>query len=201
MGFGGCLIGAAVCFFVSFLTLPMIALRPSKFALSFRCVAIVSLFTAMPLQLHAVWDRYWSCSGTSARPLHLPLPTKLRRSFSVLIGPLNHIKHLISRERLPFSFAYLTSLGLTLYFSLGVRCFSCYVSSMANTLPLHYKAHSYLGSLLSAIVQVRPSSSHFLAPMSPTQHLHAPPSDYSHCSPHHPTQTYPQLTPPNRSSP
>lgn len=36
LGFGGCLIGAAVCFFVAFLTLPLLALRPAKFALSFR---------------------------------------------------------------------------------------------------------------------------------------------------------------------
>lgn len=42
------------------------------------------------------------------------------RRFSVLIGPINHIKHLVSKERLPFSAAYLASLGLTLYFSLGV---------------------------------------------------------------------------------
>lgn len=45
-------------------------------------------------------------------------------SFSVLIGPINHIKHLVSKERLPFSFAYLSSLGLTLYFALGV-CSPC----------------------------------------------------------------------------
>ena len=32
------MIGAAVCFFVAFLTIPVIALRPSKFALSFRYV-------------------------------------------------------------------------------------------------------------------------------------------------------------------
>ncbi len=36
LGFGACLIGAAVCFFVAFLTLPWIALRPAKFALAFR---------------------------------------------------------------------------------------------------------------------------------------------------------------------
>ncbi|EED81114.1 predicted protein [Postia placenta Mad-698-R] len=41
--------------------------------------------------------------------------------FSVLIGPLNHLKHIVSKERLPFSIAYLASLGLTLYFALGVR--------------------------------------------------------------------------------
>lgn len=41
-------------------------------------------------------------------------------SFSVLIGPINHIQHLISKERLPFSAVYFSSLGLTLYFALGV---------------------------------------------------------------------------------
>ena len=41
--------------------------------------------------------------------------------FSVLIGPLNHIKHLVTKERLPFTFAYFGSLAVTLYFSLGVR--------------------------------------------------------------------------------
>ncbi|KIM53257.1 hypothetical protein SCLCIDRAFT_32016 [Scleroderma citrinum Foug A] len=54
--------------------------------------------------------------------------------FSILVGPVNHIKHLISKERLLFSIVYFSSLGLTLYFSLG--------------------AHSYLGSLLAGIVQV-----------------------------------------------
>ena len=34
---------------------------------------------------------------------------------------MNHIRHLVSTERLPFSVAYLSSLGLTLYFALGVR--------------------------------------------------------------------------------
>jgi Got1/Sft2-like family len=41
--------------------------------------------------------------------------------FSVLIGPINHMRHLITKERLPFSIAYLSSLGLTLYLALGVR--------------------------------------------------------------------------------
>lgn len=38
LGFGGCLIGAAVCFFVAFWTLPLLAIRPAKFALAFRLV-------------------------------------------------------------------------------------------------------------------------------------------------------------------
>ncbi|KAI0776837.1 SFT2-domain-containing protein [Trametes elegans] len=99
LGFGACLIGAAVCFFVAFITLPWIALRPAKFALAFSLGSLLVMF-----------------------------------GFAVLIGPINHIKHLLSKERLPFSVAYLASLGLTLYFSLG--------------------AHSYVGSMVCAIVQV-----------------------------------------------
>ncbi|KAI0324922.1 SFT2-domain-containing protein [Cubamyces sp. BRFM 1775] len=99
LGFGACLIGAAVCFFVAFFTLPWIALRPAKFALAFSLGSLLVMF-----------------------------------GFAVLIGPINHLKHLFSKERLPFSAAYLSSLGLTLYFSLG--------------------AHSYIGSLICAIVQV-----------------------------------------------
>ncbi|KAF9054243.1 Got1/Sft2-like family-domain-containing protein [Panaeolus papilionaceus] len=99
LGFGGCLIGAAVCFFVAFLTLPLLAIKPAKFALSFSLGSLLVMF-----------------------------------GFSVLIGPINHIKHLCSKERLPFSGVYFGSLGLTLYFSLG--------------------AHSYFGSLVAGAVQV-----------------------------------------------
>ncbi|KAI5828645.1 Got1/Sft2-like family-domain-containing protein [Schizophyllum commune] len=108
LGFGGCLLGAAVCFFVSFMTLPLLAVRPAKFALAFSLGSVLVMF-----------------------------------GFSVLIGPINHIKHLISAERLPFSLVYLGSLGLTLYFSLG--------------------AHSYIGSLVSAIIQVVALVSYVLA--------------------------------------
>ncbi|KAH9929473.1 ER-to-golgi vesicle protein transport Sft2 [Fomitopsis serialis] len=108
LGFGGCLIGAAVCFFVAFLTLPMIALRPAKFALAFSLGSLLIMF-----------------------------------GFSVLIGPINHLKHLVSKERLPFSCAYIGSLALTLYFSLG--------------------PHSYLGSLIGAIIQVVALVSYVLA--------------------------------------
>jgi hypothetical protein len=38
LGFIGCLVGAAVCFGVAFLTLPLLAIRPAKFALAFRYV-------------------------------------------------------------------------------------------------------------------------------------------------------------------
>jgi hypothetical protein len=38
LGFLACLAGAAVCFGVAFFTLPLLAIRPAKFALSFRHV-------------------------------------------------------------------------------------------------------------------------------------------------------------------
>ncbi|KAJ6619046.1 ER-to-golgi vesicle protein transport Sft2 [Mycena sp. CBHHK59/15] len=110
LGFGGCLVGAAVCFFVAFLTLPFLLVpgRPRKFALSFSLGSMLVMF-----------------------------------GFSVLIGPINHIKHLVTAERLPFTLVYFSSLGLTLYFALGL--------------------HSYLGSLVCSVVQIFALISYVLA--------------------------------------
>jgi hypothetical protein len=58
IGFGACLLGAAVCFFVAFLTAPLIPIRPAKFALALRsvhilprsaCKAVFSLFLCSSL--------------------------------------------------------------------------------------------------------------------------------------------------------
>ncbi|KZV71686.1 SFT2-domain-containing protein [Peniophora sp. CONT] len=108
LGFLGCLVGAAVCFTVAFFTLPLLALRPAKFALAFSLGSLLVMF-----------------------------------GFAVLIGPVNHIKHLCQRERLPFSAAYVGSLALTLYFALW--------------------PHSYIGSLVGAVIQVAALLSYVLA--------------------------------------
>lgn len=42
-------------------------------------------------------------------------------SFSFLWGPLNHLRHLFSRDRLPFTAAYFGTLCATLYFALHVQ--------------------------------------------------------------------------------
>lgn len=57
LGFGACLLGAAVCFFVAFLTLPWIALRPAKFALAFRygMRKIVRILRPLMTVLHTAW--------------------------------------------------------------------------------------------------------------------------------------------------
>jgi len=41
-------------------------------------------------------------------------------SFSLLWGPVNHFKHLLTTERLPFTVAYFGTMGATLYFALSV---------------------------------------------------------------------------------
>jgi len=41
-------------------------------------------------------------------------------SWAVMMGPMTYFQHLISTPRLPFTAAYFGSIGLTLYFSLGL---------------------------------------------------------------------------------
>ncbi|KAK3383867.1 Got1/Sft2-like family-domain-containing protein [Lasiosphaeria ovina] len=55
-------------------------------------------------------------------------------SFAVMMGPWAYLQHLASTPRLPFTAAYFGSLGLTLYFSVGL--------------------HSTILTLFSAIVQL-----------------------------------------------
>jgi hypothetical protein len=83
-----CLAGSAVCFFFSFifLTPPILAFKPQKFALAFSLGSLLFMF-----------------------------------GFTILSGPVAHLKHIMSKERLPFSVAYFSSLGLTIYFSLGPK--------------------------------------------------------------------------------
>ncbi|KAK4131937.1 SFT2-domain-containing protein [Trichocladium antarcticum] len=42
-------------------------------------------------------------------------------SFAAVMGPWAYVQHLASTPRLPFTAAYFGSLGLTLYFSIGLR--------------------------------------------------------------------------------
>eukprot|EP00088_Acartia_fossae_P005880 TRINITY_DN12666_c0_g1_i1.p1 TRINITY_DN12666_c0_g1~~TRINITY_DN12666_c0_g1_i1.p1 ORF type:complete len:227 (+),score=21.47 TRINITY_DN12666_c0_g1_i1:105-785(+) len=42
-------------------------------------------------------------------------------SFSFLYGPWNHVRHLFSKDRLPFTLIYFLSLAGTLYFAMGLQ--------------------------------------------------------------------------------
>ena len=44
-------------------------------------------------------------------------------SFSFLWGPCNHLQHLFSKDRLPFTSVYLGTLTATLYFALGLQSY------------------------------------------------------------------------------
>ncbi|TPX45052.1 hypothetical protein SeMB42_g00983 [Synchytrium endobioticum] len=55
-------------------------------------------------------------------------------SFALLRGPTTHLRNLFSRERLPFTGLYFGSMILTLYFSVGM--------------------HSYLGTIITAVIQI-----------------------------------------------
>ena len=73
-------------------------------------------------------------------------------SFAAVMGPWTYVQHLASTPRLPFTAAYFGSIGLTLYFSLGV--------SHGANLPRavytdsFFQLHSTILTLFSAIVQL-----------------------------------------------
>ncbi|KAG9307329.1 hypothetical protein G9A89_017157 [Geosiphon pyriformis] len=98
-GFGVCLLAAALCFLIAFLTIPLLALKPRKFAVTYT---MGSLFVLT--------------------------------SFALLHGPMAHLRHILSMQRLPFTFAYLGSMIATLYFAVGL--------------------HSYILTIIFSIIQV-----------------------------------------------
>ncbi|KAM0786174.1 hypothetical protein ACM66B_006981 [Microbotryomycetes sp. NB124-2] len=100
LGFLLCCAGAAVCFMLAFFVgLPLLAIKPRKFAVAFSMGSILFMV-----------------------------------GFAILQGPVAHLKHIFTAERLPFTGAYFGSLAGTLYFAIGRR--------------------SYLPTLVFAAVQV-----------------------------------------------
>ncbi|WAR15339.1 SFT2-like protein [Mya arenaria] len=55
-------------------------------------------------------------------------------SFSMLWGPWNHIKHLFSQDRLPFSLVYFGTMFATIYFSIWVR---------STVMTVHYELYTW----------------------------------------------------------
>jgi len=66
-------------------------------------------------------------------------------SFSFLYGPWNHIRHLLSTERLPFTLIYLSSLTGTLYFAMALQStvLTC-IAAVAQIVALVYFIVSYV---------------------------------------------------------
>ena len=74
-------------------------------------------------------------------------------SFAAMMGPWAYAQHLISTPRLPFTAAYFGSLGLTIYFSIGVSRLPrlAIIPQFALTC---LKLHNTILTLFSAIIQL-----------------------------------------------
>jgi hypothetical protein len=64
-------------------------------------------------------------------------------SFAAMMGPVAYVQHLASGPRLPFTAAYFGSIGLTLYFAIGVSQKQCRLPHRAT---LRCR-HPYIDSL------------------------------------------------------
>lgn len=66
-------------------------------------------------------------------------------SFSFLYGPWNHVRHLFSKDRLPFTLIYLTSLSGTLYFAMALQStvLTC-IAAVAQIIALVWFIISYV---------------------------------------------------------
>lgn len=77
-------------------------------------------------------------------------------SWAVLMGPWSYAKHLVSGSRLPFTAAYFGSIGLTLYFAIGVRISFFCRSSSSSSYPNQYPHTPFVLSHISRRVARRP---------------------------------------------
>ncbi len=143
LGFLACCAGGLACFFIAFLFLPIrevdiyhtlpssvsrseiadmnveilrlqVALKPRKFALAFTLGSC--LFMLGFAILHGPWNREYLVLLFNY--LSLFIFNGLWVDVADRLVP--DVKHILSQERLPFSIAYFGSLGLTLFFAIGV---------------------------------------------------------------------------------
>lgn len=66
-------------------------------------------------------------------------------SFSFLWGPYQHMVHLLSKERLPFTTVYISTLALTLYFAMGLQsAILTPIAAVAQVIALTWFVVSYI---------------------------------------------------------
>ena len=95
---------------------PLVALKPRKFALAFTLGSV--LFMLGFAILHGPWNRMSHVGLLFSREARW---TELYQGRTgLMVDILTDAKHVFSPERLPFSLAYFGSLGLTLFFAVGV---------------------------------------------------------------------------------
>lgn len=79
-------------------------------------------------------------------------------SFAAVMGPWQYVAHLASTPRLPFTAAYFGSLGLTIYFSMGVSRPPRYLASLyallSPPLAAQHHPHPVLGPLPAGLLDL-----------------------------------------------
>lgn len=111
--------GSPCCSYPLYMHLRLILLHPPR-----RCLKAT-------MRLPLIWREICHGSESSSQYLHgLTVRAGHTRwslgsalflaSWAAIMGPWTYCQHLISTPRLPFTAAYFGSIGLTLYFSLGV---------------------------------------------------------------------------------
>ncbi|CAG8642641.1 5919_t:CDS:2 [Racocetra persica] len=88
--------------------------RLAGFGILFASGALCFLIAFVSLPLLPINPRKFAVTYTMGSLLIIS-------SFALLHGPLAHLRHIFSRERLPFTVAYLGSMAATLYFAIGLR--------------------------------------------------------------------------------
>ncbi|KNZ45856.1 uncharacterized protein VP01_773g7 [Puccinia sorghi] len=120
IGFLMCTTGAMICFIISFFTLPLLAVM-SRLSESHHDIS------SKKKKNTDIKPRKFAVSFSLGSMLFMT-------GFMVLQGPMQHLQHIFSTARLPFTLSYLLSLVATLYFAIVL--------------------HSYLGTLISGLIQV-----------------------------------------------
>lgn len=75
-------------------------------------------------------------------------------SFAVIMGPWAYLQHLASTPRLPFTAAYFGTLGLTLYFSIGVSWPMAFACIRDQWTDISHQLHSTILTLLAGLAQL-----------------------------------------------
>ena len=121
MAFALCLALGVACFFLVSNKLHIIA---SKFV-NMMMVGILFIHTHGALipgqicsNIHMYVNPFIHCSMTHQG--YVVGSILILISIAMLRGPMAHIRHMMSVERLPFTLSYLGTMAMTLYFSLGV---------------------------------------------------------------------------------
>lgn len=116
-----------MCFFLSFfIGLPLLAVKPRKFAVRSRSFTLRRVIQLIRVpRFHSLWAACVPNVQLSHNRVLRMMQILFMAGFALLQGPVAHLKHILTAERIPFTIAYFGSLALTLFFALVVSRDTC----------------------------------------------------------------------------